>query len=377
MTDKRKIGMKSLAEKYLQIFIVVTSYWIVSISMVFLNKKLLSSKDINLNAPLFITCFQCLVSALICLAAAGLSSVSSNFKNICGDVKLEFKPQTLISVLPLSIIFVAMITFNNLCLKYVGVAFYFVGRSLTTVFNVALTYVILGQKTSLPAVLCCLVIIFGFFLGVDQEGSDGSSLSVSGVVYGVLASLFVSLNAIHTKKVLPIVSNSVWILNFYNNVNSNILLFILMVITGEISTIFNYDQISSTKFWSLMSLSGFFGFAIGFVTGLQIQVTSPLTHNISGTAKAAVQTVMAVIYFHEVKTFLWWFSNLTVIGGTAAYTRVKQIEMQKDHDRIRRFRVDDIKLTNGHHDDEEILLESVDVRPETDDDPKEHSRRIK
>ena len=29
-----------------------------------------------------------------------------------------------------------MITFNNMCLKYVGVAFYYVGRSLTTVFNV-------------------------------------------------------------------------------------------------------------------------------------------------------------------------------------------------------------------------------------------------
>ncbi len=37
---------------------------------------------------------------------------------------------------PLSIIFVGMIVFNNLTLKYVGVAFYNVGRSLTTVFNV-------------------------------------------------------------------------------------------------------------------------------------------------------------------------------------------------------------------------------------------------
>ena len=39
-------------------------------------------------------------------------------------------------ILPLSVIFVLMITCNNLCLKYVGVAFYYVVRSLTTVFNV-------------------------------------------------------------------------------------------------------------------------------------------------------------------------------------------------------------------------------------------------
>ena len=55
-------------------------------------------------------------------------------------VKLNFVFSPLLfvylQVLPLSIIFVCMITFNNLCLKYVGVAFYYVGRSLTTVFNV-------------------------------------------------------------------------------------------------------------------------------------------------------------------------------------------------------------------------------------------------
>lgn len=39
-------------------------------------------------------------------------------------------------VLPLSVVFVGMITFNNLTLKFLGVAFYNVGRSLTTVFNV-------------------------------------------------------------------------------------------------------------------------------------------------------------------------------------------------------------------------------------------------
>ena len=31
------------------------------------------------------------------------------------------------------------------------------------------------------------------------------------------------------------------------------------------------------------------GFAIGLVTVMQVKATSPLTHNISGTAKAAVQ----------------------------------------------------------------------------------------
>jgi GDP-fucose transporter C1 len=44
------------------------------------------------------------------------------------------------------------------------------------VFNVLLTYFILGQKTSLPAIACCGVIVGGFYLGVDQEDASGTSL---------------------------------------------------------------------------------------------------------------------------------------------------------------------------------------------------------
>jgi len=39
-----------------------------------------------------------------------------------------------------------MIATNNLCLKYVDVAFYYIGRSLTTVFNVIFTYILLGEN---------------------------------------------------------------------------------------------------------------------------------------------------------------------------------------------------------------------------------------
>lgn len=344
---------KSLTAKYLEIAAVVSAYWIVSISMVFLNKQLLSGKTVKLEAPLFITLYQCLCSAMICVGAGWAAKESPRVKRVI-PIRLELKASTLVSVLPLSLMFVCMITFNNLCLKYVGVAFYFVGRSLTTVFNVALTYIVLGQKTSLQAITCCLVIIVGFFLGVDQEGD---TLSVIGVIYGVLASLFVSLNAIHTKKTLPLVDNSVWTLSLYNNVNSIILLLILMIMTGEVSTVINYEKLGSISFWFLMTTSGIFGFAIGFVTGLQIQVTTPLTHNISGTAKACAQTVLAVAWFHETKTFLWWFSNVLVMFGSAAYARVKQLEMAKTHNTVTRVAREDVERLLSESDTEDVLME--------------------
>lgn len=318
---------ETLFVKYTRIIAVVSAYWVISISMVFINKHLLSSKDIQLDAPLFITCFQCSVALSMCI---GLRIFSNFYPKIISFPELQLDYSILKKVLPLSIIFVSMITFNNLCLKYVGVAFYYIGRSLTTVFNVLMTYIILRKPTSVKAVICCAIIVIGFFMGVDQESVAGS-LSVIGVIFGVVASLCVSLNSILTQKALPVVNNNIWLLTFNNNINAVLLFIPLMLVTGEFSVIYNFKNLYNIDFWIMMSLGGVFGFAIGYVTTLQIQVTSPLTHNISGTAKACAQTVLAVMWYQEMKSLLWWVSNGVVLFGSAAYTRVRQLEMVQQH----------------------------------------------
>ena len=55
----------NVSSKTKHIMFVVASYWVVSISMVFLNKFLMSSEDMSIPAPLFITWFQCVVSTFI------------------------------------------------------------------------------------------------------------------------------------------------------------------------------------------------------------------------------------------------------------------------------------------------------------------------
>ena len=126
-------------------------------------------------------------------------------------------------------------------------------------------------------------------------------------------------------------NQSIWLLGYYNNLNACLLFLPLMLINGELSTIFDYTGFGNTRFWVMMVAGGVFGFAIGYVTGLQIQVTSPLTHNISGTAKACAQTVLATYWYSELKPILWWISNWIVLFGSAAYTRVRQVEMDKAH----------------------------------------------
>ena len=86
------------------------------------------------------------------------------------------------------------------------------------------------------------------------------------------------------------------------------------------------SQLVSGIFWSAMTVAGFFGFSIGIVTVLQIKATSPLTHNISGTAKAAVQSMMAFYIWGNTPTFLGVLGIFTVLGGSLLYTLVKMNE---------------------------------------------------
>lgn len=95
---------------------------------------------------------------------------------------------------------------------------------------------------------------------------------MSGTIYGVLASVFVSLYAIYIKRILPVVDSNVWLLTFYNNVNAMLLFIPLMVVFGEFPVIVAFDGLFSFSFWILMIMGGVFGCAIGYVTGLQVKV---------------------------------------------------------------------------------------------------------
>lgn len=157
------------------------------------------------------------------------------------------------------------------------------------------------------------------------------SFSLIGTVFGVLGSLSLSLYSIYMKKVLPKVDQDVILLGYYINFYACCLFLPIMYLNEEFSEIYHYQYLWELWFWGALSVGGVCGFAIGFVTVLQIKVTSPLTHNISGTAKACAQTVIATQWFNETKSFLWWSSNAVVLLGSALYTRVRQVEMEEKY----------------------------------------------
>ncbi|PIO59035.1 hypothetical protein TELCIR_19514, partial [Teladorsagia circumcincta] len=116
------------------------------------------TKTNELNAPLFITWFQCVVTVGLCFS---LSFLSKNFPHAITFPRMTLDAKISREILPLSLVFVGMIAFNNLCLKHVGVSFYYLGRCLTTVFNVAtsaLTHNISG--TAKAAAQTVMAVVF-------------------------------------------------------------------------------------------------------------------------------------------------------------------------------------------------------------------------
>mmetsp|Transcript_38694 Transcript_38694/g.76174 ORF Transcript_38694/g.76174 Transcript_38694/m.76174 type:complete len:350 (+) Transcript_38694:39-1088(+) len=311
---------QSLAVK---IFLVIALYWVVSISLVFLNKVLVSGD--SLKTPFFVTWFQCVCTMVIVKV---LGELSPETQMILQDTfpKQNFHFGIAKQMLPLSLVFVGMVSFNNLCLQFVDVSFYNVARSLTIVFNVILTYVLLKEKNSTPTLIALAVVVGGFLVGSKGE----VNFSMVGTFFGVCSSVFVSLNSVLTKSHLKIVNDSKWKLAFYNNVNASVLFLPLIVLSGEASLLFNnISTLLTVKYQFALFMSGLFGFAIGIVTVMQIKATSPLTHNISGTAKACLQTALAFYIWGNEATVKAVLGVVMVLFGSAAYTIIKRGEMQR------------------------------------------------
>ena len=71
------------------------------------------------------TWYQCLVTVLACYV---LRQASRYLPGKISFPELDLDINIMKQLLPLSAVFVGMITLNNLCLKNVGVSFYYIGR---------------------------------------------------------------------------------------------------------------------------------------------------------------------------------------------------------------------------------------------------------
>lgn len=142
----------------------------------------------------------------------------------------------ILSVFPLSLLFCAMVTMSNLCLKNVEVSFYQISRSLGIPLiplikleievSIMHSFLLFGEKTSCRIVLSCFVIVTGYALGINGE----INFSLKGTLYGLGASIVGAFYTILLKYYLSHVMPDRWELTFYNNLNSSFIMPLLILV---------------------------------------------------------------------------------------------------------------------------------------------------
>lgn len=316
-------------------------YWVVSLSVVFLNKyifryalfspaaplltRTLSSSENKFPYPLFVTWYQIFV-ALVLLVVCGW--LGQFWRPLSMIPPMTLTRHTSSQIMPLTLLYVGMLGTNNLCLQYVEVSFYQVARSLSIVFNIIFTYTVLGQKTSSPAIMSCVIIFIGFVLGSYGE----MNFSWEGVVYGVAASCFVALYGIFVKKKLAVVQDNEWVLLQYNTALATVVLLPIVYASGEFAFLSDPEVahlLTNWSFWLVMTITAITGFLINIAIFLQIKVTTSLTNTISGTAKACVQSLLGWLVFRNVITPLNLTGILLSLAGSALYSWVRFREMRR------------------------------------------------
>ncbi|XP_076451836.1 GDP-fucose transporter 1-like [Babylonia areolata] len=312
-----------------RVLLVIGTHWTVAISLVFVNKQLVSAQQGGPDLTVFIAWSQCLFSILAIVIAASVKWCLSP-KTTWLNISLATFFQS--DVMAMTFTFIAVIVMNNLLLKHIGVAFYQVARSSTLIFTVVFSRFFLGVRVTLPVMASCFLIMLGFVISVDQEMVI-SSLSLKSISYGVLASMSAALGGIFTKRAVKFVQGNTVGVTLTNNANAVLFLLPLLLSTGQLRMSVSSDFLDTRTCLKLCA-TGVLSLLTGWASIKVISLTSPLTLHMSINAKSLLQTLIAVMMEGEPKTVTWWIGNCLVILGIMNYGLSKDPVSDSQHSKV-------------------------------------------
>ncbi|PAA49894.1 hypothetical protein BOX15_Mlig002429g1 [Macrostomum lignano] len=306
----------------LNVLLVLAAHWILSSTITFSNSFLVDHRLPNL--AILLSAVQTMSASIL------LAPLIWTWQR---DQLLQLKVRDLLTrnraFLPLCLSFIGMLTFNRMSLRQVGVACLQISRSLTVVFTLAFTYWLLSSPVRRSSLACCGVVIAGFSLGVNQSLD---SVTFKGFIFGTVSSLFASMETTLTKKVLPSFAYSPMLLTCALNATCAVLFLPLLMCTDQLWLLRqHWTELITPGFLATLVLSNIGTAAFGVLTYRVIHVTSPLTLVISNSAHTTAQTLVAVFYFRQSTSPLWWLSVFLILLGTLGYAASRANDMRQLH----------------------------------------------
>eukprot|EP00919_Chromeraceae_sp_WS-2016_P016279 GHVR01038987.1.p1 GENE.GHVR01038987.1~~GHVR01038987.1.p1 ORF type:complete len:259 (-),score=30.43 GHVR01038987.1:131-907(-) len=197
---------------------------------------------------------------------------------------------------------------------------------MTLLFNIIVSFALLGQRTSILAILCCSVVVIGFVAGA----LDKASLSNRGMILGLLSSLFQALYSSTNKLILPYCNNNSNTLLSYTQFWAMIL-FIPAIwffdewrVWGAMPWLPTHPEFLSK--WSPLVLSGSLAVLLNISALLLLNLSNPVTSNMVGMLKSCIQTVIGFFVLGGQPTPENVFGVISTIFGTFLYSLVTFLE---------------------------------------------------
>ena len=297
-------------------------YMMSSLGCIFTNKYLLNSSSEKADA-IFVAWFQNFFEFLVILLLTSIDCCSERFRFF---PPLLYVKKDALKIMPSVIFFVSTILLNNKCMESISLTSYQIARSLTIIFNVIFTYLVLRVKTSLAAILACVGVVVGFIVGLEGE----IQLSVKGTVYGILSSIALAMYSVTSKKSMDMLNGNQFILIEY------IIPFSLLILTPMVAIRGGFDvffERHSLKFWIAQVVGSVFGTLINIASFVCIKHTSPLTFNMVGTLNSCLTSTIAYVFFKgENFTITKAAGNVTIIIFTFIYSCAKRQENNKQEE---------------------------------------------
>lgn len=227
--------------------------------------------------------------------------------------KFNFRIKYVIKIIPTLIVYLFTAGLNNKCLEVIPLSNYQIARSLTVLFNVLFSYIILNKKTHWISIIACLGVVCGFICGIEGK----FTISTEGLIYGIGSSCFLSLYSIFIVKTVAVFDDNHFAMLQYLISMSSIVLFFIIIINGEISVIAEFKTL---KIWALQMISGFSATVLNISAIILIKLTSPLTHSICGTIATSITTIIGFLSNDQQSiSFLKIFGLIQIFGFSIAY----------------------------------------------------------
>ncbi|KAJ3568044.1 hypothetical protein NP233_g5975 [Leucocoprinus birnbaumii] len=306
--------------KTMQVAGVVTFYMSAALTMVFVNKEVLSNSP---ELPLLFLLIQLLI-AVVLLHVGAFLTPRIEIPTIDRDVAKKLVPVVSVNIIGL--------VFNTLCLREVEATFFQIARGLVLPLTITVSSMHTRKAPTAKVIVAAVIVTMGFALGVAPAKNLPTKAIPSNIslVYGVLSSLFIAIHAVLIKISLPYCNNSTIQLAWWTNAGSAVMLLPFVIFNGEFAKI--WDKYSNDATWDFSVflwgslVTGVFGFLLCIAGLLSIKVTSPITHMFSSAAKSGLQTLIGVMKNKDVLNAQRSISILVILIGTMYYTWIKSNE---------------------------------------------------